>query len=284
MKKTKRQLAVLLAVLMLFALGACASENSGTTSEQVSTAGADSSTAESTAETDDAVAAIKANGKIVMVTNAEFEPFEYKENDKIVGIDAEIAQKIAEKLGVELEITDIAFDSCVPSVQGGKADFAAAGMSITEDRLKNVDFTDNYFNASQMIIVGIDSDIKSREDLNGKVVGVQQGTTGDVYCTDEKKENDIEVAEVKRYSKGMDAVSDLMNGRVDAVVIDNFPADKLVGKNADKIVKLDEALTEEEYAIAIAKGSNLKDLINEVLGEMNENGEMAEILSKYIGE
>lgn len=289
MKKIKMTLSVLLAVMMLFALASCATETPAASSSASPASSAvesnpDSSTADDPAASDDAVAAIKSNGKIVMVTNAEFEPFEYKENDEIVGIDAEIAKKIAEKLGVELEITDIAFDSCVPSVQGGKADFAAAGMSITEARLKNVDFTDNYFNASQMIIVGIDSDIKGREDLNGKVVGVQQGTTGDIYCTDEDKENDIEVAEVKRYGKGMDAVSDLINGRVDAVVIDNFPADKLVAKNSDKIVKLDEALTEEEYAIAVAKGSNLKDLINEVLAELNENGEMEKIISKYISE
>lgn len=289
MKKIQKPIAVLLAVLMLFAMASCATETPTSSGDAAPASSAGESSAGSLADnsapvSDDAVAAIKERGKVIMVTNAEFEPFEFKENDEIVGIDAEIAKKIAEKLEVELEITDIAFDSCVPSVQGGKADFAAAGMSITEDRLKNVDFTDNYFNASQMIIVGIDSDIKSREDLNGKVVGVQQGTTGDVYCTNEKKENDIEVAEVKRYGKGMDAVSDLINGRVDAVVIDNFPADKLVSKNADKIQKLDEALTEEEYAIAVAQGSNLKDLINEVLAELNESGEMDEIISKYISE
>lgn len=248
MKKIRKPLSVLLAIMMLFALASCATEtpaSSGDASPASSAAESSGSAADDPAVSEDAVAAIKDKGTVVMVTNAEFEPFEFKENDEIVGIDAEIAKKIAEKLGVELQITDIAFDSCVPSVQGGKADFAAAGMSITEDRLKNVDFTDNYFDASQMIIVGVDSDIKSREDLNGKVVGVQQGTTGDVYCTNEKKENDIEVAEVKRYGKGMDAVSDLINGRVDAVVIDNFPADKLVSKNSDKIVKLEEALTEE---------------------------------------
>lgn len=289
MKKIQKPIAVLLAVLMLFAMASCATEKLAASSNasQVSSVAENSvegSDTDGAPASDDAVAAIKERGKVIMVTNAEFEPFEFKENDEIVGIDAEIAKKIAEKLEVELEITDIAFDSCVPSVQGGKADFAAAGMTITEDRLKNVDFSDNYFNASQMIIVGIDSDIQGREDLNGKVVGVQQGTTGDVYCTDEKKENDIEVAEVKRYGKGMDAVSDLINGRVDAVVIDNFPADKLVAKNADRIQKLDEALTEEEYAIAVAQGSNLKDLINEVLAELNESGEMDKIISKYIGE
>ena len=288
MKKIQKPIAVLLAVLMLFAMASCATEPPASSGDATPASSAGESSAESLADNSapasDAVAAIKERGKVIMVTNAEFEPFEFKENDQIVGIDAEIAQKIAEKLEVELEITDIAFDSCVPSVQGGKADFAAAGMTITEDRLKNVDFSDNYFNASQMIIVGIDSDIKGREDLNGKVVGVQQGTTGDEYCTNEKKENDIEVAEVKRYRKGMDAVADLINGRVDAVVIDDFPADKLVEKNTDKIVKLEEPLTEEQYAIAVAKGSNLKDVIDEVLAELTESGEMDEIISKYIGE
>lgn len=230
-----------------------------------------------------AVEAIKSKGKIVMVTNAEFEPFEYKDNNEIVGIDVEIAGKIAEKLGVELEITDIAFDSCVPSVQSGKADFAAAGMSVTEDRLKNVDFTENYFNASQVIILPVDSDIKSREDLNGKTVGVQQGTTGDTYCSNEDGESDIEV-EVKRYGKGMDAVSDLLNGRLDAVVIDNFPAEKLIAKNSDQLFKLEEALTEEEYAIAVAKDSDLTAEINAVIDELKTSGELDSIVSKYIGE
>ena len=287
----KKKISLLLAMMLVLVMASCtsgtgtSSSSEGSKAEDSSTA-ADSSTAdeEGGSTEDSAVETIKSNGKIVMVTNAEFEPFEFKENDKIVGIDAEIAQKIADKLGVELEITDIAFDSCVPSVQGGKADFAAAGMTITEARLKNVDFTDNYFNASQMIIVGVDSDIKSREDLNGKTVGVQQGTTGDIYCTNEEGENDIEVAEVKRYGKGMDAVSDLIGGRLDAVVIDNFPAEKLVSKNTDKVMKLEEALTEEQYAIAVAKDSDLTAVINEVLAELTESGEMDEIISKYIAE
>ena len=281
-KKILALLIMMLVPVMAACTGGAGSSTGSSSTDEGSSKAAESS--KSAGDSADAVEAIKSNGKIVMVTNAEFEPFEFKENDKIVGIDAEIAQKIADKLGVELEITDIAFDSCVPSVQGGKADFAAAGMTITEDRLKNVDFTDNYFNASQMIIVGVDSDIKSREDLNGKIVGVQQGTTGDIYCTNEDGENDIEVAEVKRYGKGMDAVSDLIGGRVDAVVIDNFPADKLVDKNSDKVAKLSEALTEEEYAIAVAKDSNLTELINEVLAELTDSGEMEEIIGKYIAE
>ena len=183
---------------------------------------------------------------------------------------------------MKLEISDIAFDSLIPSLNAGKADFIAAGMTATEDRRKNVDFSEAYFNASQAIIVTVDSEIASRTDLNGKIVGVQQGTTGDSYCTNEDGSSDVQVGEVKRYPKGMDAVSDLIAGRLDAVVIDNFPAEKLVGKNADKIKKLDEALTEEEYAIALPKGSDLTDTVNETIKELNESGKMDEIVSKYI--
>ena len=222
-------------------------------------------------------------GKLVMATNAEFEPFEFKDGDEVVGIDIEISQKIAEKLGVELEVSDIAFDTLITALQSGKADIVAAGMTADEDRKKNVDFSDPYFNASQAIIVANDSDIVSRTDLNGKTVGVQLGTTGDKYCTNEDGENDITVAEVKRYSKGMEAVSDLIAGRIDAVVIDNFPAEKLVEKNSDKVKKLDEALTSEEYAIAMPKGSTeLQKMVNEVLKEMQDSGEMDEIVGKYI--
>ena len=226
--------------------------------------------------------AVKAAGKVVMTTNAEFEPFEYKDGDEIVGIDREIADKIAEKLGVELEISDIAFSSLIPSLNAGKADFIAAGMTATDERRKNVDFSKDYFNASQTIIVRTDSDSKGREDLNGKVVGVQEGTTGDVYCTNEDGSSDIAVKEVRRFSKGMDAVSDLLSGRLDAVVIDDFPAQKLVEKNPDKIMTLEEAMTEETYAIAVPLGSDLVDVINEVIDELNESGEMDQIVSKYI--
>ena len=225
---------------------------------------------------------IKEAGKVVMTTNAEFEPFEYKDGEDIIGIDVDIANAIAEKLGVELEIVDIAFNSLIPSLNAGKADFIAAGMTATDERRKNVDFTQAYFNASQAIIVKIGSDIAGREDLNDRVVGVQEGTTGDYYCTNEDGSSDINVKEVKRYSKGMDAVYDLLLGRIDAVVIDNFPADKLVERNSDKIVKLDEALTEEEYSIALPIGSDLTPVIDEVIDELKASGRLDEIISAYI--
>lgn len=258
MKTGKKILAFLLAAAMMVPMAACGSK--AKTPEDIQNA-----------------------GKLVMATNAEFEPFEFKDGDEVVGIDIEISQKIAEKLGVELEVSDIAFDTLITALQSGKADIVAAGMTADEDRKKNVDFSDPYFNASQAIIVANDSDIVSRTDLNGKTVGVQLGTTGDKYCTNEDGENDITVAEVKRYSKGMEAVSDLIAGRIDAVVIDNFPAEKLVEKNSDKVKKLDEALTSEEYAIAMPKGSTeLQKAVNEVLKEMQDSGEMDEIVGKYI--
>lgn len=261
----KRLVALALAAVTAFSLVACGSSSSG-----------------SSASSGRTLEEIQKDGKIIMVTNAEFEPFEFKDGDDIVGIDVDIAKAIADELGVELEISDIAFASTIPALQSGKADFIAAGMSITEERQKSVDFTDNYFDASQAIIVPVDSDISGREDLNGKTVGVQTGTTGDTYCTNEDGSSDVTVGEVKRYEKGVDAAQDVIAGRIDAEVIDNFVADKLVEKNPDKIKKLDEALTEEQYAMALPKGSELTAKFNEILKKLADSGKLDEIESKYI--
>lgn len=256
----------------------------------VSTAGcAQSATTASTAKSEVASEAasitldkIKADGFITMSTNAEFEPFEYKDGDNFVGIDIDISNKIAEKLGVKLKVNDVAFDTLTTELASGKSNFVAAGMTATEDRKKNVDFSDSYFDATQSIIVLKSSAIKARADLNGKKVGVQQGTTGDIFCTNEDGTSDIKVASTERYSKGVDAVTDLINGKIDAVVIDDFPARKFVEKNADKLIKLEEALTVEKYAIAVKKGDadSLK-VINEVLGEMKSSGDLDKLITKY---
>ena len=272
MKKTIRLAALVLSAAAMLSMAACGGK-----------AGSASSGAAS--ESGSALDKIKSDGYITMSTNAEFEPFEYKDSDKFAGIDIEISQKIADKLGVKLKINDVAFDSLIPELTSGKADFVAAGMTANDDRRKNVDFSDNYFNASQAIIVKKDSAIKKPEDLNGKKVGVQQGTTGDTYCTNEDGSSKVKVGSVERYNKGMDAVSDLISGRLDAVVIDNFPAEKFVSKNSDKLVKLDEALTEEEYAIAVKKGNKeLADTINGVLKELKDSGEMDKIVNQYMKE
>ncbi|WP_270810795.1 basic amino acid ABC transporter substrate-binding protein [Hungatella effluvii] len=269
------------AVCMAAALTACGSSKSTT---ETTTAAAETTTA--TADTTAADAADTSaaadektestGGKIVMVTNAEFPPYEYHENDTIVGIDADIARAVAEQMGVELEIQDMAFDSLIPAIQSGKADFAAAGMTVDEDRLKNVDFTDTYAQAAQVIIVKKDSPIASPDELTGKKIGVQTGTTGDIYASD------IENAEVQRFNKGMEAVMALNQGKIDAVIIDREPAKVFVKEN-EGLKILDEAFTEEEYAIAVKKGNTeLLEKMNAAIKELKESGELQKIVDKYI--
>ena len=281
MNTMKKLAALALAAAMTLSLAACSQNGTESKPSEASSAPASSAEASSEPASSEAVKTIAA-GVVTMSTNAEFEPFEYKDSDKIVGIDVDISNKIAEKLGLDLKINDVAFDSLVIELQTNKCDFVAAGMSITEDKKKNVDFSDPYFNASQSIIVQKGSAIKSRTDLNGKTVGVQQGTTGDTYCTDEDGKNDVKVGMVKRYNKGADAISDLISGRIDAVVIDDFPATKFVEKNSDKIEKLSDALTQEQYAIAVQKGNTaLLDQINAVLKDLKSSGELDQIIDKY---
>ena len=288
MKNTKKAAAFLLAAAMTLTLVACGQSGSASSAAPSSAAPASSEAASSAAASSEAassaastVSTIK-SGTLTMSTNAEFEPFEFKDGTKIVGIDVDIANKIAQKLGDQLKINDVDFDSLIMELQTGKCDFVAAGMTVTEDKKKNVDFSDTYFDATQSIIVKKDSPIKSRKDLNGKKVGVQQGTTGDSFCTNEDKKSDIQVGTVKRFNKGADAIQDLINGRIDAVVIDDFPAAKFVSKNSDKLVKLSDALTVEHYAIAVKKGDTAKlDVINGVLKDMKSSGELDKIINNY---
>ncbi|HBG56317.1 MAG TPA: ABC transporter substrate-binding protein, partial [Ruminococcaceae bacterium] len=270
------------AVLSMASCSQAQSSSGAQSAETVASSGAQSAkTAESGAQT--SVDQIKSSGTVVMSTNAEFEPFEYKDGNKIIGIDVDIANAIAQKLGgVKLKINDVAFDSLTMELQTGKCNFVAAGMTITPDKQKNVDFSDPYFDATQSIIVLKGSPIQSRTGLNGKKVGVQQGTTGDTYCTNEKGTNDIKVGEVKRFNKGADAISDLMNGRIDAVVIDDFPAQKFVSKHPEKLVKLKDALTVEHYAIAVKKGDKaMLDVVNSVLKELKSSGKLDKIVQNY---
>ena len=168
-----------------------------------------------------------------MATNAEFPPYEYHENDQILGIDAEVAAAIADKLDMKLVIEDMAFDSILPAVQSGKCDMGMAGLTVTEDRLLNVDFSTSYATGIQVVIVPEDSPIKSVDDLftDGAKnrVGVQNATTGDIYAT-----GDIEDAgfgTIERYAKGADAIQALVAGKIDCVIIDNEPAKAFVATN-----------------------------------------------------
>ena len=218
----------------------------------------------------------KDEGVIRMGTNAEFPPFEYVENGEYAGIDVELAKAIAKELGKELVIEDMAFDALIDAVNSGKVDFIAAGMTVRPDREKNVDFSIKYYNASQTIIVkGDNEDIKTKDDLVGKKIGVQTGTTGYDLAVEIKDEV------VSSYNNGLEATLDLKNGNVDAVIIDNFPAKKYVEKNPE--LKLIEGQFEEEqYAIAVKKGNKkLLDQINKALQKLMDDGTYDSILEKY---
>ncbi len=218
---------------------------------------------------------------LTMGTNASFPPYEYYEDGSVVGIDAEIAAAIAEKLGMELEIVDMDFKAIIPAVTEGKIDFGMAGMTVTEERLQSVNFSDTYAIGIQAIIVKEDSEITSYEDLAKEgaawKIGVQDSTTGDIYCTDEFGED-----RVSKYAVGADAVEALKTGKVDCVIIDNEPAKAYVAAN-EGLKILDSAYAEEEYAICVnLENAELLDKINTALQELIEDGTVANIIAKYI--
>ena len=216
-------------------------------------------------------------GILNMATNAEFPPYEYKEGDSFAGIDIEIATAIAEALGLELKINDVEFGSIVGGVQTGKFDIGIAGMTKTEERLESVNFSDTYAVGVQVVIVKEDSDIASVDDLEGKKIGVQQDTTGDIYCCD-----DFGDENVVEYKTGADAVQALVSGKVDCVVIDNEPAKSYVA-NAKGLKILETEYVTEEYAICISKeNEELLSAINGVLADLQESGKLQEIVDKYI--
>ena len=276
----KKVLALTMAALMAASLTACGGGAKETTAADTTAADtADTTAAEKTEETSaEAAGTEAAGGVLVMATNAEFPPYEYHDGGEIVGIDAEIAKAIADELGMELEIEDIAFDSIIPEITSGKADMGLAGMTVTEDRKQSVDFTDTYAKASQKIIVKEDSAIASPDDLTGVIVGVQQGTTGDIYVSDLEADGTT----VERYNKGFEAVQALSQGKIDAVVIDGEPAKTFVAQT-EGLKILEESFTDEEYAIAVKKGNTeLLEKINGALKTLKDNGTLDEIVAQYI--
>lgn len=217
--------------------------------------------------------------KLIMVTEAGFAPYEFYDGEEIVGVDIEIAKKIAEKTGKELEIKDTDFDSIINEVKTGKADFAAAGLSITEERLEEVDFSVEYAISKQVIVVKNENEAESIEDFNGKKVAVQLGTIADLVLSDENPE--IELVQHKKY---LLAVEDLKADKVDAIVLDSLPAEEIVSKNPELKILEKELLT-DKYGIAVQKGNTeLLEDINEVLQELMENGKIEEYTVKYLGE
>ncbi|MGL4798726.1 MAG: basic amino acid ABC transporter substrate-binding protein [Cellulosilyticaceae bacterium] len=224
------------------------------------------------------VEAIKEKGKIVMGTNAAFPPFEEVEGDKIVGFDVEIAELIAAKLGVELEIMDMEFGQLLGATSTGKIDFVAAAMTVKPDRAAQVDFSNSYFKSKQVLIVQEgETSIATADDLAGKKVGVQLGTTGDLYASD------LEGVEVIPYDKAAMAVADLGNGKVDAVLVDEEPAKLIVG-NQSGVKLLDATFVDEEYALAVKKGNEeLVEVINEVIKEIQADGTYDALYAEFFG-
>lgn len=227
----------------------------------------------------------KESAELVMGTNAAFQPFEFTTANGLVGefdgIDVAIAKKIAEDNGKELKIEDMEFEGLIAAVSSGKVDMVVAGMTATEERRQNVDFSDTYYVASQVIVTAADNeDIKSAEDLkNDKTVGVVLGYTGDSIVTEDLA---IDESKITRANRGLDIVQDVKNGKLDAVVIDSATGKALAEKNGLKVVEDAEAFETEEYAIAVKKGNTeLLEKINKTLKEMKDNGEIDALAEQY---
>ena len=276
MKKISRRsfmaaAAVSVAALAMTACGGSASSAASSVASSAASSEAVSSAAAAELTTVEA-------GKLTMATNAAFPPYEMTTDaGEFEGIDVDTAKAIAEKLGLELQIDDMDFDAALLAVQQGKSDMVMAGVTVTDERQNVMDFTDSYATGIQSIIVKEDSDIASVDDLAGKKIGTQRGTTGYLYCSD-----DFGDENVVAYDDGLTAVQMLNNGQVDCVVIDNAPAKEFIAANPG-LKLLDTAYVEESYAIGIGKGNTeLKDAINTALEELKADGTLQAIVDKYI--
>ena len=274
----KKVSALILALTMCTAmLTACGGGSSTTTSSTGSAAPAPTTSAATSEAGADEGYKLATEGTLTMATNAQFPPYEYYDGDDVIGIDADIAKAIADKMGLKLKIEDMEFDSIITAVSTGKADLGLAGMTVDPERQKNIDFSDSYATGVQVIIVKEDSTIAKPDDLKGKKIGVQLATTGDQYAT-----NDYGKDSVVQYNKGSDAVMALTQGQVDAVIIDNEPAKSYVAANKGLKI-LDTEYVTENYAACIAKdNTGLTKAVNKALAELKADGTLQKIVDKYI--
>lgn len=277
----KKILALMLALCMVFALAACGEAASDPSAAPASEAPASEAPASEAPASEEPAAdgefTTLVEGKLTMSTNAQFPPYEMTTDDGgFEGIDVEIATAIAEKLGLELDILDMDFDSALLAVQQGKSDIVMAGVTVNEDRLLVMDFTDSYATGVQVVIVKEGSDV-TMDNMGEGLIGTQRGTTGNLYCTEDYGEE-----HVVAYDDGFTAVQALMNGQVDCVVIDNAPAQEFVKNNAGLTI-LDTEYAVEDYAIGLNKGNTaLLDAINGALAELISDGTVQSIVDKYI--
>ena len=280
----KKFLAMTLALAMSLSLAACgggaASSTPSASTPDASTSAPDASTG---GETADLSEALVEPGKLIMSTNAAFPPYEMVADGEGVyqgleGIDVEIALAIADKLGLELVIDDMDFDAALMAVQNNSADVMLAGLSYSEDRDEVVDFTDSYATGIQSVIVKEGSDV-TMDNLGDYMIGTQRGTTGFQYATDDYGEE-----HVIGYDNGATAVQELINGTIDAVIIDNAPAQEYVAANSDAgLALLDGAWVEEDYCAAVDEGNEvLLNAINTALNELISDGTVQTIVDKYI--
>lgn len=273
----KKFLAMAIATAMALSLAACGSSNAGTSaSGSVSGSASGSNT--------DAAYTTVTEGKLTMSTNASFPPYEMVADDgSFEGIDIEVAGAIADKLGLELQVDDMGFDAALQAAQTGKSDMVMAGVTVTEERQSVMDFTDSYANGVQVVIVKEDSAIQTLDDLaNANMIGCQMGTTGYIYCSDTVENGGYGEDHVTPYDDGAAAIQALVNGQIDAVVIDNIPAQEYVKANPGLKI-LDTEYANEDYAIGVAKGNAaLLDAINGALAELKADGTIQTIVDKYI--
>ena len=277
----KKILAMAMAVVMALGLSACGGSNSAASS---SASGSVSGSASGSASNGDAAFTTVTPGKLTMSTNASFPPYEMVADDgSFEGIDIEVAGAIAEKLGLELQVDDMGFDAALQAAQTGKSDMVMAGVTVTEERQAVMDFSNSYANGVQVVIVKEDSPIQTVDDLaNANMIGCQMGTTGYIYCSDTPENGGFGEDHVTPYDDGAAAVQALMNGQIDAVVIDNMPAQEYVAANPGLKI-LDGEFTNEDYAIGVAKGNTaLLDAINGALEELTNDGTIQSIVDKYI--
>ena len=297
----KKFLTCLLVLAMVLSLAACGGNDSSSSGDTSGTD--DSQTAGDTSGTDDSQTAgdtsgsgdsnddgntdgtytTVTEGKLVMSTNASFPPYEMvDESGNIIGIDAESAAALAEKLGLELEIIDIDFDSALLAVQEGRSDMVLAGLSYREDRDEVMDFSTSYATGVQVVIVPDGSDIEDNDGLDGKMIGVQRGTTGHIYASDTPENGGYGEEHVLAYDNGALAVQAMINGQIDAVIIDNGPAQEYVKANPG-IHILEGNWVLEDYCLAVNEGNSaLLEVLNSALEELIENGTVQEIIDKYI--
>lgn len=260
MKKIKL---ITILALMTFVLVACGTKDDTSSTGEGSDTGSDT------------------NGELIVGTEAGFAPYEYMEGNEVVGIDMDIAQAIADSMGKKLVIKNMEFQGALLAVQKGKVDLVIAGVSVDDERKKVMDFSNDYVSSTEVVVVNKENPtVAGIDDLDGKVIGVQQGNIADFYVSNE---DNVKAKEVKRYTKFAQASEDLKNGKIDCIVMDQYPAEELVESN-DSLTILDGVLFEDKYAVALKKGNKeLLEQVNTVIDQLIADGKIEEFTANHTG-